>query len=207
MLNTILYLNNSHSKYFTIGLQEGEEIGNYEVVAALGGSQDTISLTLDEWKTLQNSFTEIHDFFEEEKTVRWRAPIVVTEKINITFTTSFKSKTVMIEKIYPEQVIEHTDDGEPSKKKGRQYIPSVIFKKVTFDNLLAITGLIDLKISCLENLKSSVTACKKSLSLYAKGEIANVKTQVMDDLKDTDEKIVTSGILFDEIFNELFYTM
>lgn len=126
VLNSIFYLNNSYSKFLTVGLQESEQSEDYNIVIGLGGSQNVLSFTVEEWSCLQDSFCDILDFLEQADNVRWRKPIYVSDKINLTFTQSFNSKSVIIEKLDEDYDASKSggNDDEPPKKK----VPAVYTK-------------------------------------------------------------------------------
>lgn len=213
-INSTYSLNNSSSKIISTGLKEDILDRTFKPIITIGGIGQNIELTVEEWNRLVENFEEISAFFQDEGHVRWRMPININENLNVIFTTSYNSKSVIIEKKVNSDLFNKSDSSdEPDKKKQRVYIPYVNFKQVTFDNLVAVTKLIKIKIVYLQSNSKSVQNCKQLLVQCLaddelKGSKLIIKEKIMSDLKSNNDELVNSLDLFNNVFNELYmFTM
>ena len=209
-LNSKYNLNYNRSKFLTIGLKEDAELESFEPTIDFGSSSQEITLSLEDWRLLKDNFGEISTFLNESKNLQWRNPIAVTNKLSIIFTCSFQSKSVIIEK---SNFVTRGSDKPDAKRQ--HYVPSVTIKKVTFDNLKNICGLVDSKIKYLQEISFCVYHCKEFLENYFSDKEDEEPEENKSSLKETvvkellknqsDEKIVKNALVFDLIFDELYF--
>lgn len=146
LLCSVYSLNSSQTKKVVIGLEYDDEQQQYVPKLRLTGRDaNNVAFTAQEWSDLKNVFGDINLFYNSYNRRNF-GDRITTSKHDVKLCTYKDDRAIEISETVDEV------DGPPKKK----WVPSVIFKFGTFDNLRKIISAIDTKIYVLNNVAASM---------------------------------------------------
>ncbi|OXU24953.1 hypothetical protein TSAR_006816 [Trichomalopsis sarcophagae] len=171
ILPMVLGLNNSYRKIVHIGL-ENTSVGSGDLNPVVRLSNNEfygLCLSLASWLQFLELFDEIDRYFQAYSEDDMLNQRITFSGFYIRFMISYFDRA--FELLEDDETTIRKDSGESRSKKVRK--PSLVFKRVTFDRLKALSKIIDHRIKYLLKVKEAITIIVKELGDYSKDKLVN----------------------------------
>lgn len=144
LLSSVYSINSSQTKKVVISLEYDNKFQQFEPKLRLtGNDSNEVPFTVEEWGELRSIFGDINLFYGSYRQTTLGERLS-TNKHSVKLFMWNSDRAIEITEICDE-----VDDGQTRKKK---YVPAIIYKFTTFENLTKIVRCIDNKFTELKNV-------------------------------------------------------
>ncbi|OXU29874.1 hypothetical protein TSAR_002822 [Trichomalopsis sarcophagae] len=190
-----------------LNMEQNEVIGSgdFNPVVRLSNNEFYgLCLPLASWLQFRELFDEIDRYFQAYSEDDMLDQRITFSGFYIRFMISYSDRA--FELLEDDETTIRKDSGESRSKKVRK--PSLVFKRVTFDRLKALSKIIDHRIKYLLKVKEAITIIVKELGDYSKDKLVNSENaqftyftsyNVERATRDFDETLTETALMYDAV--------